>query len=451
MAEKVFDYGYLKKTWSALYWMIYNPYGRAGVLGNMYRESKVVPYQRNGVYTPPFTASVDYTKNVDDNYSIDEFANDGVAYGLVQWLGARKRGLYNQTKDIGYSVGDFERQIVYLRQELNGDFKSVLNALNSATTIDQASDIFLMDFEKPGGIEKEKPIRRDFSRQIYDMLENGEQPNPMTISITPSVNTLSLNQRVRLTVSASGEWGYTKGNYIDVSDVTNNGITVTATSDVNAESHVLVNLLDDIDVYAYAAINIKKLGETDYIMATPKKVISSYKKIFRILVNASEDWTYTAFGSRLIAVDNIGQDFVDFEVISQNKGMARIEFRLSGDPNINVTTLVYVNGENVPPGTGDYIKVYPKNAIAKLGQTVTFDVDTNGNWWYKLPNGIELIDKTDSKLRVMIRSPSTNYVFIQFYLQSDTSIFDTCGIKILNATPIGKKTKKWIYYLKRLI
>ena len=92
----------------------------------------------------------EYTAAVDKgDYASDRFAADGYAYGLAQWCyRTRKAALLAYAKSKGVSVGNLQMQLEYLIKELRS-YKSVWAALTTATTVREASNAVLHDFEKP--------------------------------------------------------------------------------------------------------------------------------------------------------------------------------------------------------------------------------------------------------------------------------------------------------------
>ena len=63
--QPVTDYGYLNQLWTDLLDFIGNPIGVAGLMGNLYAESKCIPYIKQGNTRPPWTPSETYTTKVD--------------------------------------------------------------------------------------------------------------------------------------------------------------------------------------------------------------------------------------------------------------------------------------------------------------------------------------------------------------------------------------------------
>lgn len=156
-----------KVIWDFLSPKIKNDYGVAGLMGNLFAESSLNPINatgnKGGLTNEQYTAVVDENKN-------DNFATDGVAYGLVQWrYHTRKKGLLDLARSKKTSVGNIQTQLEYMWQELQS-YKTVLNTLYSAKSIREASDMVMLKYEKPGTTtEAAKKKRAEHGQRYYDM------------------------------------------------------------------------------------------------------------------------------------------------------------------------------------------------------------------------------------------------------------------------------------------
>lgn len=139
-----------KTIWEFLKSKGLNDYGAAGLMGNLYAESGLLPTNLQNTYNNKFSMTDDeYTAAV-DNGSYGNFVHDSAGYGLAQWtFWSRKEGLLNYAKSTGKSIGDLTMQLEYLLQELTTGYKSVLSTLKSATSVLQASNAVLLQFERP--------------------------------------------------------------------------------------------------------------------------------------------------------------------------------------------------------------------------------------------------------------------------------------------------------------
>ena len=162
-----------KIIWKTLYNSIRNAYGVAGVMGNMRAESGLVPYRMEGdIGDTNFTKSKKYTGRVNNGeISRYQFSHDAVGYGLVQWTWySYKQELYDYAKKQGKSVGDLTIQLQFLISVLSsGEFKSLWNTLRSAKSVAEASNAFLLQFERPADQSVEVQRQRaGFGQQYYN-------------------------------------------------------------------------------------------------------------------------------------------------------------------------------------------------------------------------------------------------------------------------------------------
>lgn len=174
---------YSDYIWAELYNFIGNEYGTAGLMGNLQAESGLIPYRLQGDFTTGYSTSIRYTNNVDQGiYTQSEFANDSKGYGLAQWTyWSRKDALYNMYVSGGYSsIGDVGLGVAYLISELQSSYSGVLAVLRSATSVRQASDVVLHDFENPASQGPDVEVyRASLGQAIYDQYAGGSYPPPI--------------------------------------------------------------------------------------------------------------------------------------------------------------------------------------------------------------------------------------------------------------------------------
>ena len=144
------------------------PAGACGALGNIQAESGAIAnnlqnsYEKKLGYTDAaYTAAV-------DSGAYDNFAKDSAGYGLAQWTyHTRKAALLAFAKAAGKSVGDLETQLAFLVKELRESFKLVHYVLVTATDVKTASNVVLLQFEKPADQSAAAKERRAGYGQIY--------------------------------------------------------------------------------------------------------------------------------------------------------------------------------------------------------------------------------------------------------------------------------------------
>lgn len=124
--------------------------GVAGLMGNLFAESGLNPKNLQNTYEKKLGyTDVTYTAAV-DNGKYTNFVRDSAGYGLCQWTyWSRKQALYSFCKAIGASIGDLDAQLRFLMKELTESFKSVLGMLMTTTSVREASDAVLLQFERP--------------------------------------------------------------------------------------------------------------------------------------------------------------------------------------------------------------------------------------------------------------------------------------------------------------
>ena len=171
-----------EQIWHDLMAEINNEIGVAGLMGNLQAESGLIPYRVQGDFSSGYTYSINYTSQVDSGaiseYNFVNNGPNGGGYGLAQWtFHTRKQAMYNMMQQMGVSIGDTNLAITFLLHELNTDFSGVMTTLKVATTIRQASDKVLHDFENPADQSEEVEIlRASLGSTIYEELTGSVPP-----------------------------------------------------------------------------------------------------------------------------------------------------------------------------------------------------------------------------------------------------------------------------------
>lgn len=145
--------GYEQTIWNYFVDKLGNEYGVAGLMGNLFAESGLYPNNLQNTYNNSLgMTDEEYTNAVNNGtYTASQFINDEAGYGIAQWTyWSRKEGLYEYFQSGTYTgINDIFLQMDYLWYELNWQYNSVLQVLKSATTIREASNAVLHDFEDP--------------------------------------------------------------------------------------------------------------------------------------------------------------------------------------------------------------------------------------------------------------------------------------------------------------
>ena len=147
-----------------------NAYGASGLLGNLYAESALNPKNLQNSSEKKLGLSDDeYTKRVDDG-RYQNFVHDSAGYGLAQWTyWSRKQNLLNFAKSRGASIGDLQMQLDFLMKEIQTGYPTMLATLQTASSVLEASNSVLLNFERPADqSEKVQKLRASYGQKYYD-------------------------------------------------------------------------------------------------------------------------------------------------------------------------------------------------------------------------------------------------------------------------------------------
>ena len=190
MSSDQFIWDFLKKEG-------FNDYGAAGLMGNLQAESGLLPNNLQNTFNSKLGLSdEEYTKRI-DNGTYTNFVHDSAGYGLAQWTyWSRKQNLLNFAKSKGKSIGDLEIQMQFLITELRNSYRnSVYNILKTTTSIQQASDAVLLNFECPANAQTQRTKRAQLGQNYYNKFtKKGE-------NIQMATNTYKKGQGVKLSTN----------------------------------------------------------------------------------------------------------------------------------------------------------------------------------------------------------------------------------------------------------
>ena len=159
-----------KTIWDFLMEHIKNPFGVAGLMGNLYAESGLrsdnlqSTYEKKLGYTDKtYTAAV-------DSGAYGNFVKDSAGYGLAQWTyHTRKQRMLDYHRAAGKSVGDLNTQLLFLVKELSENYPAVWKNLRDADSVMDASNSVLMKYECPSDQGKAVQKKRaDYGQTYYD-------------------------------------------------------------------------------------------------------------------------------------------------------------------------------------------------------------------------------------------------------------------------------------------
>lgn len=157
---------YATEVWQYINSYLGNPYGTAGLMGNLYAESGICPFrQQNEDYERSWDLTVDNFRKGDKSNFVYYDGNTG--YSLAQWTTYSRRAAYWDYIGGSEYIGDGAKSLQFLMHELETGYPGVYNTLVTATSIEEASDIVLSQYEIPENWQEKKETRRSYSRQVY--------------------------------------------------------------------------------------------------------------------------------------------------------------------------------------------------------------------------------------------------------------------------------------------
>ena len=169
-----------KQIWDFLKAEGFNDFGAAGLMGNLLAESGLRPNNMEDQYQSKLGYNDDsYTRAV-DNGTYTNFVTDAVGYGLAQWTyWTRKQNLLNFARQNNKSIGDLEMQLCFLIKELKELYtNSVYNVLRKATSVLEASNAVLLNFERPANMSASvQATRARYGQTYYDRYASGASSN----------------------------------------------------------------------------------------------------------------------------------------------------------------------------------------------------------------------------------------------------------------------------------
>ena len=186
--------------------------GAAGAMGNFYAESGFVSNSMEDSYEPVYGYNNEtYTAAINSGkISRHWFSTNPIGYGLVGWTWWElKQGLWDYAKETTnpFDISDLNMQLNYFIKNLKEFYPSrILNTLKTTNSVREASNIVLLEYEKPADQSQSMQNRRaGFAQTYYNKYATGqnytpapEQGEPIQINIiqkTSSRNTSSTPNR----------------------------------------------------------------------------------------------------------------------------------------------------------------------------------------------------------------------------------------------------------------
>lgn len=147
-----------------------NDYACAGIVGNAYAESGCEANNLENMYQQRFGMSDNEYMNAVDNGTYTNFVHDCAGWGIFQFTYfTLKQGLLDYARQTNRSIGDINMQLEYSWLLFEKNYSGMLKKLRSATSVLQASNAVLLDFERPADQSAAAQQKRaSLGQQFYD-------------------------------------------------------------------------------------------------------------------------------------------------------------------------------------------------------------------------------------------------------------------------------------------
>ena len=179
-----------------------NNFAVAGIMGNLYAESGFKPTNLQNTYEKKLGyTDATYTAAVDKG-SYTNFVKDSAGYGLAQWTyWSRKQALWEYAQSVGKSIGDLTMQLDFMWKEMQG-YKSIMTTLKSATSVLEASNAMLTQYEKPAD-HRAKLYRRNVQGMVRPtMTSTPRKPLRPLLRIISTVSSAVLTPNWKMPTSS---------------------------------------------------------------------------------------------------------------------------------------------------------------------------------------------------------------------------------------------------------
>lgn len=237
-----------KTIWDFLKGKGLNDFAVAGIMGNLYAESGFKPTNLQNAYeTKLGYTDATYTAAV-DNGTYANFINDSAGYGLVQWTyWSRKQALLEFAKAAGKSIGDLGMQLDFMWKEMRG-YKSMIEALNGAATILEASNAVLLNYERPADqSESIQNKRAGYGKTYYDKFAGTAEDVPTATLYRVQAGAYSKRENAMKQLARVKAAGFT-----DAYITTESGGTVVVTPEETAPTYLTYTVKDGDTLWGIA-------------------------------------------------------------------------------------------------------------------------------------------------------------------------------------------------------
>lgn len=163
--------------WNYLSGKGFNDFAVAGIMGNIKAESNLEPCNLQNAYETSLGYTDEtYTRAVDAK-TYQNFVQDKAGYGFCQWTyWSRKQALLDFAVAENKSIGSPSMQMDFFWKEIQS-YSATMKKLKSATSVREASDAILLDYERPADqSESVQKKRADLGQAFYDKFATRSEP-----------------------------------------------------------------------------------------------------------------------------------------------------------------------------------------------------------------------------------------------------------------------------------
>ena len=145
-----------------------NDYACAGIVGNAFAESGLNPKNLEDAYQNKLGMSDSTYTSAVDNGTYNNFIYDCAGYGIFQFTyWSLKKGVLDYARQTNRSIGDLTMQLEYAWLEFERSYSNMLKMLRNATSVLEASNAVLLQFERPADQSVSAQNRRASYGQTY--------------------------------------------------------------------------------------------------------------------------------------------------------------------------------------------------------------------------------------------------------------------------------------------
>ena len=104
----------------------------------------------------------------ESHFNPTAIGDGGTSEGIVQWHLSRRDELRQFAEEQGQPYTDIKTQLDFLKSELDGKYSGVVDNMESAGSLYDATKVFIEQFENPADPEGEVPQRYSYAKIFYD-------------------------------------------------------------------------------------------------------------------------------------------------------------------------------------------------------------------------------------------------------------------------------------------